>query len=589
MWTRLHDKFRYAMQRCKRALFVAFIFGLFINLFQFTIPLYMMQLFDRVVPSSSLDTLLYLTIIAVFALFIMMLLETARSRVLSRTGAWFEEYLSLHAFDSALTASLQLKGYSTDATRDLFLVRSFLAGNAVTSLLDAPWIPIFVIVAFMLHPMFGVITIIGAVIMFAFALLNEFVTKKPMIESSEAAREAHRRISSATRHPEAIDAMGMLKGMAGKWFEANTRSLASHLVSTERSSMVISGSKFIRMVIQISVLASGAVLVLQNELTPGVTIASSIIIGRALAPLEQSITTWRSMIQTRDSLSKLGRMFAEAEVRSEGMKLPEPKGHLHVESINHLMPGSSRYLLRNVSFDAEPGEAVVITGPSTAGKSTLARMLVGTLRPTSGTVRLDGADVYDWDRTEFGKYVGYLPQSNALYAGTVRENIGRMTDADWGKVVIAAKQANCHDMILRMPQGYDTPIGESGMALSGGQRQRIGLARALFGDPKYVVLDEPDSELDIEGETALTKAISDLKARGSTVIIIAHRSNILRVADKVCILSEGQVRMFGPRDEVLAKLRQGARPPAPPTPIDQGRQEQEKEQPALAQQPRASA
>ncbi|WP_259780749.1 type I secretion system permease/ATPase [Aestuariispira ectoiniformans] len=587
MWTRLNDKFLYATRRCKRALFVAFIFGLFINLFQFTIPLYMMQMFDRVVPSSSLDTLLYLTIIAIFALFIMMLLETARSRVLSRTGAWFEEYLSLHAFDSALTASLQLKGYSTDATRDLYIVRSFLAGNAVTSLLDAPWIPIFVIVAFMLHPTFGVITVIGAVIMFGFALLNEFVTKKPMIESSEASREAHRRISSATRHPEAIDAMGMLRGMASKWFEANTRSLASHLVSTERSSMVISGSKFVRMVIQISILASGAMLVLEGHLTPGVTVASSIIIGRALAPVEHSITSWRSLIQTRDSLAKLGRMFASAEVRSEGMKLPEPKGHLRVESINHLLPGSSRYLLRNVSFGAEPGEAVVITGPSTAGKSTLARMLVGTLRPTSGTVRLDNADVYDWDRTEFGKYVGYLPQSNALYAGTVRENIGRMTDADWGKVVIAAKQANCHDMILRMPQGYDTPIGESGMALSGGQRQRIGLARALFGDPKYVVLDEPDSELDIEGETALTKAITELKARGSTVIIIAHRSNILRVADKVCILSEGQVRMFGPRDEVLAKLRQGARPPAPPTPIDQHRQQQQ-DKPALAQ-PRASA
>ena len=562
MWTELESTYRHAIGRCKRTLAIAFVFGLFINLFQFVIPIYMMQMFDRVLPSSSMDTLIYLTIIAVFALFIMMLMEIVRSRLLSRTGAWFEEYLSKSAFESAIAAALERKNYHSDATRDLFIIRSFLSGGGMNALLDAPLVPIFLAVCYLLHPIFGIIATGGAVVMFGFAILNEKATNKPMMDSSEAGREAHRRIAAATRHPEAIDAMGMLRGVANRWYDANAKSLEYHTVASERSSIISSCSKFIRMMIQVSVLGAGAILVMQQEMTPGVTIAVSMIIGRALAPLEQSIGVWKSLLQVRDSLSKLKTLFSEVKVRDKGMELPTPTGQLSVEGVNYLLPGAGSYLLRNVSFDIEPGEVVVITGPSTAGKSTLARMVMGTLKPTSGTVRLDGADVYDWDRNQFGRYVGYLPQDIELYGGTVRENIGRMEDADWGETVIAAKMANCHEMILRMPNGYDSQIGEDGVSLSGGQRQRIGLARAIFGNPKLVVLDEPDSDLDMDGEQALTEAIRELKARGTTVILVAHRSTILRVVDKILILREGQVELFGPRDEVLAKLRGGRTQPA---------------------------
>ena len=562
MWTELESTYRYAIARCKRVLAIAFVFGLFINLFQFVIPIYMMQMFDRVLPSSSMDTLIYLTIIAVFALFIMMLMEIVRSLLLGRTGAWFEEYLSKTAFESAIAAALERRNYNSDATRDLFIIRSFMSGGGINALLDAPLVPIFILVCFFLHPIFGAIATGGAVVMFGFAILNEKASNKPIMEASEAGREAHRRIASATRHPEAIDAMGMMRGVANRWFDANAKSLEFHSKATERSAMITSASKFVRMMIQIVVLGAGAILVMQQEMTAGVTIAVSMIIGRALAPLEQSIGIWRSLLQVRDSLKKLQSLFHEIRVRDKGMELPTPIGHVKVEGLNYLLPGSNHYLLRNVSFEVTPGEVIVITGPSTSGKSTLARMIMGTIKPTSGTVRLDGADVYNWERGQFGNFVGYLPQDIELYGGTVRENIGRMEDADWGETVIAAKMANCHDMVLRMPNGYDTQIGEDGVSLSGGQRQRIGLARALFGNPKLVVLDEPDSELDMDGENALSEAIRELKARGTTVVIVAHRSNILRVVDKILILREGQVELFGARDEVLSILRGGRKPVA---------------------------
>ncbi|MFA7430611.1 MAG: type I secretion system permease/ATPase [Rhodospirillaceae bacterium] len=539
------DQFQQVWTKCRRALVGAGFFSLFVNVLQLAVPLYMMQVFDRVLSSGSMPTLIYLSLIAAGALLTMALLDMVRTRIAHRTGNWFESTLSTPVFTAGLTYALDRRVQATDSTRDLGTVRGFLTSPSLFSLLDAPWVPPYLLVVFLLHPVLGVVATIGAVVLIVLAVLNEVLTRRPMREASGVQREAIRRSTSAQRHPEAIDAMGMMPAVAGRWAAINTQVLEIQGRAADRSATISAVSKFVRMGVQLAVLGVGAALVVQQEMTAGAMIAGSILMGRALAPVEQAIGGWKTLIMAQQALARLRQLFQEAPIRNSGMSLPAPRGEVSVENVSLVFPPSKRLVLNNVTFALEPGTALAVTGPSAAGKSALARLLIGTWKPSGGVVRLDGADVYNWDRTQFGRHVGYLPQDIELYGGTVRENIGRMDPAaDPMDVVKAAKTADCHDMILRLPEGYDTHIGDAGVVLSGGQRQRIALARAVYGDPRLVVLDEPDSNLDRAGEESLLRAIQNMKERGATVIIIAHRGGVLKVADKVLLLRDGEVELF---------------------------------------------
>jgi PrtD family type I secretion system ABC transporter len=539
------DQFQQVWKKCRSALVGAGFFSLFVNVLQLAVPLYMMQVFDRVLSSGSMPTLIYLSLIAGGALLTMALLDMVRTRIAHRTGNWFESTLSTPVFTAGLNYALDRRVQATDSTRDLGTVRGFLTSPGLFSLLDAPWVPPYLLVVFLLHPVLGFVATIGAVILIVLAVLNEVLTRGPMRDASGVQREAIRRSASAHRHPEAIDAMGMMPAVAGRWAAINAQVLNIQGRAADRSATISAVSKFVRMGVQLAVLGVGAALVVHQEMTAGAMIAGSILMGRALAPVEQAIGGWKTLIMAQHALARVRQLFQEAPIRNSGMSLPAPRGEISVENVSLAFPPSKRLVLNDVSFALEPGTALAVTGPSAAGKSALARLLIGTWKPSGGVVRLDGADVYAWDRAQFGRHIGYLPQDIELYGGTVRENIGRMDPtADPMDVVKAAKTADCHDMILRLPEGYDTHVGDAGVVLSGGQRQRIALARAVYGDPRLVVLDEPDSNLDRAGEESLLRAIQNMKDRGATVIIIAHRGGVLKVADKVLLLRDGEVELF---------------------------------------------
>ena len=525
-----------------------------VNILMLTAPLYMMQVYDRVLASRSFDTLIFLTILAVAAMALLAVLEALRSRILTRANTFLEEALAPGVFERAVGAALQGRTYRADALRDLATVRGFLGGAGVTSLFDVPWIPIYVLVIFLIHPVIGWITVAGAGVLFGLALLNEAATRRRLGAASVAQMRAMRQVDTAVRNAEVIEAMGLFSGFALRWFKDVRLVLIDQERASDRAALILSATKFVRLVLQIIVLAVGAWLVVLQDMTAGAMIAGSIVMGRALAPVEQAIGTWKGVVTAHAAYQRLRSFLADAPTGSEGMSLPAPNGRLSVEAASYGPPNGDRLILRGVSFALDPGESVAIIGPSGAGKSTLARLLVGVVRPTAGHVRLDGANVSTWARAEFGQYVGYLPQDVELFDGPVKDNVGRMTEAPAPLVVDAAQLAGVHDMVLRLQHGYDTEIGEGGARLSAGQRQRIALARALFGRPRLVVLDEPNSNLDAEGEEALANALRALKRDGSTVAIITHRPNLLTLVDSILILRDGTVEAFGPRQEVLDVL-----------------------------------
>lgn len=552
------DHFKAVWKTCRRALLGAGFFSLFVNLLQLVIPLYMMQVFDRVLSSGSMPTLVYLSLIAVFSLLTMAALDMVRTRIANRAASWFESTLATPVFTTGLNRALDRRQAATDATRDLGTVRGFLSSPGLFSLMDAPWVPPYLLVVFLLHPVLGGVATAGAVLLVVLALLNETLTRKPMREAAGVQREASTRANAVLRHPEAIDAMGMTPAVASRWASLHGRSLDIQGRAADRSAIVSASSKFVRMGVQLAILGVGAALVVHQELTAGAMIAGSIIMGRALAPVEQAIGGWKTLIMAQQALERLRDLFADAPQRGEGMTLPAPRGDLAVENVTLTFPPAKRPVLKGVSFALDAGTALAVTGPSAAGKSALARLIVGTWKPSNGIVRLDNADVYTWDRAQFGRHVGYLPQDIELYGGTVRDNIARMNPmADPLDVVEAAKIADCHEMILRLPEGYDTQVGESGVVLSGGQRQRIALARAVYGNPRLVVLDEPDSNLDRAGEESLLRAIQNMKERGATVIVIAHRSGVLKVVDKVLLLRDGEVEMFEHAARAFGRMAAG--------------------------------
>lgn len=548
------------------ALAAVAVFSAFVNVLMLTAPLYMLQVFDRVLTSRSVDTLLALSLIAVVALATLAFLEGVRSLALGRAGTWLDRALASVVLRIGLEDRIAGNaGADAQGLRDLNAVRSFISGPAMFPLLDAPWIPLFLGVIFVLHPALGWLALGGACVLLALAVANELVTRRPLQEATTLQLEATHEAEAAIRNADVIEAMGMFQAVARRW---DTRQHEAHALqqrASERSGALSALSKFCRLALQIAMLGVGAWLVLGHELTPGGMIAGTILLGRALAPVDQAMGSWRQFVAARGAWARLGEQIERGAAPVETMTLPRPTGRIECEDVTYRHRRTGDPTLKSVSFALEPGRILGIVGPSAAGKTTLARLLIGNLRPALGHVRLDGMDVAAWPSDDRGRHIGYLPQTVELFSGTIRENIARLGPGESEAVIDAAQLAGVHEMVLRLEDGYDTDIGDGGAALSAGQRQRVGLARALYGDPSLVVLDEPNSNLDQTGLDALVGALEALRERGTTVVVVAHQPHVVRHVDALLVLGAGQVQMSGPRDEVLARITRAATKDSPPT------------------------
>jgi len=521
----------------------------FINFAMLTVPLYMLQLYDRVLTSRNTDTLMFLTIVAVFMLIVIGVLELIRSRILVRIGRWLDEQLRGWLMHLTL-----VQGKNSQVIRDLDEYRTFLAGPGLLALLDAPWTPLFIIAVFILHPLLGVVALAGAIILSILAVANEVVTRKILSEAGGHAATANRFAEQAARNSEVIRAMAMSAPLIGLWEKHRGAATQLQTVGSDRAGVISALAKIIRLGLQVAILGTGAWLAMNELVSPGVMIASSIIMGRALAPIEMAIGAWRSVISTRIAYKRLNGFLAENPAETESMSLPAPTGKISVTGLTYFVPEREAPILNNISFELQAGESLGITGPSAAGKSTLARMLVGALIPTKGAVRIDDFDLKVWNHAELGEHLGYLPQDVELFEGAVNENIARFNEFNPDDIIEAAKTANIYDMVAQLTNGFDTAIAPGGASLSGGQRQRIALARAVYKAPAIIVLDEPSSNLDTEGEHALRSTIEKLKAKGSTVIVVTHRPQLLSHVDKVLVVQDGNNAMFGDADKILSQI-----------------------------------
>lgn len=547
-----------------------FLFSIAINVLALTAPMYMLQVYDRVLASSSVETLIFLSLIAAAALMTFALLEGVRTRILGRVGARFHDkamsvLLNRSIFMAAIPAALGRPASESDVNH----VRAFIGGAPVTAFLDFPWIFIFLGVLYVLHPWFFFAALGAAIFLLILALVSEVSTRSIVGKAAGAAQVAQMFLTSGRQNAELVESMGMRGAIEMRWRQAHDEAIESQLVAQDRESQVSGLSKFTRLATQSAMLGLGAYLVIMGQATPGVMIAASILSARALAPIDIAIGSWKTFVGARGAAKRLNTFLATSGERPDAQEMPPAKGIVEVEAATLYLPNSPDPVLRGVSFKVEPGQAVAIIGPSAAGKSSLLRLISGVWRPTQGAVRLDGASTFTWARAQFGSVVGVLPQDVTLFSGTVAENIARMQEPDAQAVVDAAQKAGVHDLILRLPKGYETPVGEQGVKLSGGQLQRIGLARALYGNPVLVLLDEPNSHLDEAGEEALSRCISGLIAANRSVVIVAHRPSVLAVATHVALLRDGQLADFGKRDEVLARMRVASPNPAPAPVIPQ--------------------
>jgi ATP-binding cassette subfamily C protein EexD len=547
-----------AISLCKSSFFIAGFFSLFINFLMLVPALYMLQLYDRVITSGSQSTLLMLTLI-VLALFITMgLLEWTRSQILVRVSSRIETLMNERLYGATFKQALFTGGEkaTSQPLDDLTGLRQFLTGNGLFAFFDAPWMPIYIAVMFMFHQWYGWMAVGAAVVLIILAIVNEKLTGKTLKDANAYAISGRALVNKNLRNAEVVDSMGMLNGIKQRWLENVNKVLFLQSKASAKAGAITSLSKTIRMTSQSMILGLGAYLVLQQEITPGLMIAGSILLGRALAPIDLMINSWKGFIAARGQYERLNEVLMKIPADKEKMSLPEPQGSLTVENVVITPPGSRTPVVRGVSFDLVPGDLLGIIGPSAAGKSTLARALLGVWPTVNGSVRLDGVDIYDWDRQELGPFIGYLPQDIELFDGTISENIARFGEVDAEKVVAAAKLADVHEIILKLPQGYDTVINSQGGVLSGGQRQRIGLARAVYDEPKFILLDEPNSNLDEQGEAALAKALRQLKEKNITVVVITHRTGILNVVDKLLVMKDGNMVTFGSSQDVLKQLQQ---------------------------------
>jgi len=561
-----------ALQGLWPAIRRAWLFAAIAGLLILAPTFYMFEVYGRVVNSRNHLTLAMLTLAVVLAYFLMEVLEWARSELMREAGAWFDERLSPRVVDAIHEANLRRLGAgAVQPLADLRTLRDFFHHQAVSAAMEAPLALVFVLVLFLISPMLGWAALVGAVIQVGLAWFNESSTQPPLSGANRTAIGAQQAADGMLRNAEVVEAMGMMRALHGRWWKLQQEFLRLQAVASNRAGVFAALTKWVQTVWGSLLLGLGAWLVLEDALPggPGMMIVGSVLGARVLAPLVQLVTQWRGVVGARDAWRRLGQLLQQVPARPPSMALPAPKGALTVEGVVVPAPGGQVPILRGVAFGLQPGEVLAVVGPSGSGKTTLARVLMGLWPSVAGKVRLDGADVFAWNKAELGPHVGYLPQGVDLLDGTIAENIARFGEADPRRVREAAARVGLDEFIESLPQGYDTVVGSEGVVLSGGQRQRVALARAMYGDPVLVVLDEPNSSLDEAGDAALAQAIRSLKALGTTFVIMTHRTSILAVTDKMLVLADGTVKAFGPRDEVLAALQRGNAPAAKAPPIPQ--------------------
>ena len=566
MSTNLQNRFRQmipkneiteALTKFKKVFYTIAIFTACINILMLVPSIYMLEVYDRVLASRNQTTLYMLSMMVLGFFILVSVLEYIRSMVVIRIGAKMDGFLNTRVYTAAFEQNLRNTGVNAgQALNDLTTIRQFVTGNGMFAFFDAPWFPIYLIVIFVFNFWMGLFALVSIILLVGLALLNEVVSRKPLAEANSTAIRSSNTATNNLRNAEVIEAMGMLPNMRKRWYAQHIKFLNLQAEASQKASRINSITKFVRVSVQSLILGVGALLVINGDVTSGMMIAGSILLGRALGPVEQIIAVWRQWSGVMSAYQRLQKLLADNPPRLAGMELPKPVGHLMVEGVTAAPPMVPIAVLKSVNFQINAGDCLGVIGPSGSGKSTLARLLVGVWRAGVGKVRLDGSDVFMWNKDELGPHIGYLPQDIELFAGSISENIARFGELDSINVISAAKLAGVHDLILRMPEGYDTHIGDGGLGLSGGEKQRIGLARALYGNPSLIVLDEPNSNLDDIGEIALTQAIVRLHQLSKTVVLISHRPSIIRETNKLLVLRDGMVAAFGPTEQVLNDLAQ---------------------------------
>lgn len=562
-----------AVRRTRGAFGTVALFSFCMNLLVLAGPIYMLQIYDRVLGSYKVETLILLTLMLAAAFAAWAALDGLRTGITVRLGAWLTRNLGPHYLEFGVRARLEGKPIGARAFQDIEKIQSFIATQGMNALFDAPWTPIFIVIIWALHPWLGIFALCSALLLLCLSIVNALLTRAPLKRAEEHQNRTYRTADATIRNAEAVSAMGMLPALRQRWVAYNKEAETELLHMNQRAGILGTFVKFSRSFLQSAILGLGAYLVIRNEITAGVMIAGSIMLGRALAPVDQAIGTWKSFDSARNAFRRLSGQANEYPPIPRRVSMPVPKGGLEVENLTVVV--GSHLVLDDVSFAVGPGEAVAVIGPSAAGKSTLCKAIVGIIEKEDGAIRLDDVDMTLWNPDELGPYIGYLPQDGGLFAGTVRENISRMQDSPDEMVIEAAKLAHAHEMIAVLPDGYETDLGEGGIGLSGGQKQRLGLARAVFGLPPLIVLDEPNANLDQAGEAALAESILELKKRGCTLLIVGHRPSTIAQADKVLLLNHGEVRAFGPRNEVLEHMREIARINASPDEDGSGKEARE--------------
>jgi PrtD family type I secretion system ABC transporter len=554
---------RQALAPCRTAIWAVGLLSLGESIMMLTVPLFTFQVFDRVLTSRSHETLVMLTVAAIGALAFMALFDLLRGEVLQRVGLWLDTQLSPHLLAAGFEGAGGGEGRSAQGLRDLASLRGFIGSGAAVAFFDAPMVPVFIAVIFFIHPTLGWISLGGAIALLTLAMTNQLTTKRALSTANMASIMALNRAQTSMLTADAVRAMGMLPRIVTRWEEINGSILALQSHAGDRIGQFSAASKYVRLTVQILSIGTGAALAMDQHITGGMMIAASIIMARGLAPIEVAVGSWSSLATAREAWQRIDRMLAAMPAHHGKLALPNPQGEVQADRLYYVAPGG-RAIVKNISFALTPSEALGVVGATAAGKTTLARLLVGVLPPSAGTLRLDSAELSQWDPAKLGEHIGYLPQDVQLLPATVADNIARMGKPDAERVICASRRAGVHELILRLPLGYDTPIEEGGVRLSGGQRQRVGLARALYGDPRLVVLDEPNSNLDMPGEEALLRALDALRADGVTVVLISHRPSVLDRMDKLLIMRDGMADTFGPRQEILPQLMRPPRPVGPP-------------------------
>ncbi len=543
-----------ALRKCRKSFIIIGVFSCFMNILMLTNAIYMLQIYDRVLSSNSMDTLIFLTLIAVFALLIYAALSAVRTRMLLAVSHWLDRNLSPFALEKSAEFSQVSSGYAKESMQDVRNIREFFCGMDICYFFDAPWSLIYLAVIYMLHPLLGVLVTISFILLLFVSYINELCTRGHVKQAGEEGMKTQLFLQSAYANAESIQAMGMFPRIIRQWFQDNNSVLTQQKNASDNSSICISLAQFLRMSLQIAILGTGAYLVIKtaNAFTPGAMIAASILSGRVMAPIANAMTTWKRFLNTRQAFSRL-KIFLTIQDKPKNTFLTPPKGEIEITNLYYQLEGAPKPFIANLNMHIQPGDVVALIGPSGAGKSTLARLMMGLWAPTSGFVKLDGAQVDLCDNAALGPHVGYCPQTISLLMGSVRDNIARMQDASDEQVIKAAKLAGVHEMIQSLPAGYNTPVTPYG--LSGGQQQRIVLARAAFNNPCFIVLDEPNANLDQTGLVQLINMIKEIKKRGQTLVIVTHQVNLLQCVDKVAVLDQGKLTLMGDRDAVLQKLQ----------------------------------